>query len=62
MDTGEIAGLVHQRDTDLPGRLADLNTMIGAIIADVNTAHAAGYGRDGLNGRNFFSGDRKSTR
>ena len=28
----------------------------GAIIADVNTAHAAGYGRDGLNGRNFFSG------
>ncbi len=56
VDSGEIAGLVYQRDTDLPDRLADLHTMVGAIIADVNTAHAAAYGRDGVNARNFFSG------
>lgn len=60
VDSGEIAGLVHQRDVDLPARLADLHTLVGAIVTDVNAAHAAGYGRDGVTARNFFSGTNAS--
>lgn len=53
---GEVQGLIYQRDTDLEGRIADLDTLIGTIITDVNAAHSAGYGLDGVTGRNFFSG------
>lgn len=54
---GEVAGLLHQRDVDLPARMADLNTLIGQIITDVNTAHAAGYAQDGVTtGTAFFTG------
>ncbi len=53
---GELRGLLDQRDTDLPARIADLNALVAQIITDVNTAHAAGYGLDDVTGRNFFSG------
>ena len=53
---GEVRGLLDQRDTDLPARLADLDALVGQVISDVNTAHAAGYGLDGVTGRSFFSG------
>lgn len=55
--SGEIGGLFEQRDADLPSRLADLNTLIGRIITDVNAAHAAGYAHDGVTtGTPFFAG------
>lgn len=54
--SGEMRGLLDQRDGDLPGRIADVNTLIGAVITNVNAAHAAGFGLDGVNGRPFFSG------
>ena len=53
---GELRGLLDQRDSALPARLADLNLLVGQIVADVNTAHAAGFGLDGVTGRDFFSG------
>ncbi len=58
--SGEIRGLLDQRDGDLTARMADVNTLVGAVIADVNTAHAANYGLDGINGRAFFSGTNAS--
>lgn len=53
---GEVRGLLDQRDGDLPARIADLNTLIGTVIADVNAAHTAGFGLDGVTGRAFFAG------
>lgn len=54
---GEVGGLLYQRDVDLPGRLADLNALLGQVITDVNTVHAAGYAQDGVTTATlFFSG------
>lgn len=55
--SGEIGGLLKQRDVDIPSRLDDLNTLLSQIIDDVNTTHAAGFGLDGVTtGTLFFSG------
>jgi len=54
---GEMQGLLHQRDTDLPARTADLDMLIGQLIGDVNAVHAAGFAADAATtGNNFFSG------
>ena len=53
---GELRALLDQRDSDLPARLSDLDALVAQIIGDVNAAHAAGYGLDGVTGRNFFTG------
>ena len=58
---GEVRGLLDQRDVDLPARIADLNALAAQIITDVNTAHAAGYGLDGVTGRAFFTGTDATT-
>lgn len=55
--SGEIGGLLKQRDVDLPSRVADLDTLISRIITDVNAAHAAGYAKDGVTTTSpFFAG------
>lgn len=55
--TGELGGLINQRDVDLPQRLADFNAVVTQLMADVNTAHAAGFARDGVTtGTAFFTG------
>ncbi len=55
--SGEVGGLLHQRDVDIPGRLTDLNTLMAQVITDVNTAHAAGFALDGVTtGTAFFTG------
>jgi flagellar hook-associated protein 1 len=55
--SGEVGGLLYQRDVDLPGRLADLNTLMARVITDVNAVHAAGFALDGVTtGTNFFTG------
>ena len=57
VSTGEIGGLLTQRDSDIPSRIADFDTLVSQIITDVNTAHAAGYALDGTTtGQAFFSG------
>jgi len=53
--SGEVAGLI-QASNKIQGYKADLNTVASTLITQVNTQHAAGYGLDGLTGRNFFSG------
>lgn len=60
--SGEIGGLLYQRDTDLPGRIASLDALAAQIAADVNTAHAAGYALDGVStGAAFFTGTTAAT-
>lgn len=55
--SGEVGGLLHQRDVDLPARMADLNTLMWQVIADVNAVHATGYALDGVTtGTAFFTG------
>ena len=54
---GQIGGLLAQRDTDMPARIDDFNTLVAQIITDVNAAHAAGFALDGTTtGTAFFSG------
>ncbi|MEX2375498.1 MAG: flagellar hook-associated protein FlgK, partial [Dehalococcoidia bacterium] len=54
---GEVGGLTHQRDVDLPARMADLDVLIGQVITDVNAVHAAGFALDGVTtGTDFFTG------
>jgi flagellar hook-associated protein 1 FlgK len=45
----------------IPGVSAQLDSVAKNLIDKVNTAHRAGYGADGINGRNFFEGDSAST-
>ncbi|MGE3961800.1 MAG: flagellar hook-associated protein FlgK [Dehalococcoidia bacterium] len=55
--SGEVGGLLYQRDTDLPARIADLDTLVAQVITDVNAVHAAGYAQDGVTtGTAFFTG------
>ncbi len=57
VSSGQIGGLIYQRDTDLTARIGDLNTLVHQVITDVNTAHAAGYAADGVTtGTAFFQG------
>lgn len=55
--TGELNGLLDIRNTVIPGLMADLDTLAGALIARVNTVHSAGYALDGATtGLDFFTG------
>lgn len=53
--SGSIGGTIAARD----GALADARTQLDQLATDVATAynaqHAAGYGLDGVNGRNLFT-------
>jgi flagellar hook-associated protein 1 FlgK len=55
--SGEMQGLLLQRDSDLPTRIADFDTFVGQLIVDVNAAHAAGFALDGVTTATaFFTG------
>jgi flagellar hook-associated protein 1 FlgK len=51
---GEIGGLLEARNIAIPSYLADLDTLATTLVAQVNTLHQAGFGLDGLTGRDFF--------
>lgn len=51
---GRIGGLLHARDTVLPGYLTDLNQLATDVATAVNTAHAAGFDANGVAGGPFF--------
>jgi flagellar hook-associated protein 1 FlgK len=53
--SGEVSGLI-QASNMISKYTADLNTVASTFITQVNTQHQAGYGLDGLTGRNFFTG------
>lgn len=52
---GRIAGLVAARDQDLAPLANDLDQLAFDLANTVNTIHAAGYGTDGVTGRNMFN-------
>jgi len=52
--SGELAATLRLRDTVIPGKLADLNSLAAALAGAVNAAHRAGYGLDGSTGLDFF--------
>jgi flagellar hook-associated protein 1 FlgK len=57
--TDDLAGsrlgaLVEERDTTVPGLRADLDSLAYDLANAINAVHAAGYGSDGVTGRNLF--------
>jgi flagellar hook-associated protein 1 FlgK len=58
---GELRADLDIRDSYVPARIAELDTLVTRIISDVNATHAAGFGLDGVTGRNFFTGATAAT-
>jgi len=54
VEKGEIGGLLYARDTAIPKYLNELDTLAAALVAEVNALHQAGFGLDGVSGRDFF--------
>ncbi len=54
VEKGEIGGLLYARDTAIPGYLNDLDSLASTLVAEVNALHQAGFGLDGVSGRDFF--------
>lgn len=54
-DSGALGGLVAARDGALADSEAALDQLAFDFAAAYNTAHAAGYGTDGVSGRNLFT-------
>jgi flagellar hook-associated protein 1 FlgK len=52
---GSLAGMKEARDTDLVQVAQNLDNFAYGIATTVNTVHAAGYGLDGVSGRDLFS-------
>lgn len=53
---GRLQALLQMRDLSLPAKLAQLDALALALIDGVNALHRTGYGLDGTNGRDFFTG------
>ncbi len=56
VELGEAAGQLDALNSILPGYATKLNNFTASLVGNVNAVHSAGYGADGVNGRNFFSG------
>ncbi|MDB4942420.1 MAG: Flagellar hook-associated protein FlgK [Labilithrix sp.] len=52
---GSLGGLREARDVDLAKAVTDLDAYAFDVGNTINAAHAAGYGTDGVTGRNLFS-------
>jgi flagellar hook-associated protein 1 FlgK len=52
---GTVGGLLHVRDTAVPGYQAALDALAAQTATSVNTLHAAGFDLDGNGGGAFFS-------
>lgn len=51
---GEIGGLLNVRDQVIGTDLAELDQLAFTFVNEVNAAHQAGFGLDGVNGRVLF--------
>ncbi|NNF58624.1 MAG: flagellar hook-associated protein FlgK [Rhodothermaceae bacterium] len=51
---GRLGGWLRTINTHLPETRASLDALAAQLVADVNAAHAGGYGLDGGTGRSFF--------
>ncbi|NJD69427.1 MAG: flagellar hook-associated protein FlgK [Candidatus Methylomirabilota bacterium] len=55
---GRLAGLLNSRNSTssfVKGVQSQLDALAKALIDEVNTVHAAGFGLDGISGRNLFT-------
>lgn len=52
---GRIGGLLHARDTVIPGYAAELDTLAYSVATEVNALHSAGYDLSGTTGNNLFA-------
>lgn len=52
---GAVGAALDTRDTTLPTLIGQLDELAFEFTADVNAAHAGGFGLDGVTGRNFFA-------
>ena len=53
-DDGRLGSLMRTLSTTLPGVIQDLDDFAATLVDRVNTIHSAGFGMDGITGRNFF--------
>jgi len=51
---GKFKGMFEMRDVFIADLRSNLNTLATDLTTAVNTEHAAGYGSDGVKGRDFF--------
>jgi len=54
MTSGEGASVAATINDVVPRYLSALDDIANTLVTSVNTMHAAGYGQDGVTGRNFF--------
>ncbi|HEY8490771.1 MAG TPA: flagellar hook-associated protein FlgK [Dehalococcoidia bacterium] len=54
--SGELYGLLDMRDTMIPAKLGQLNSLASTLITEVNNLHVSGFGLNGATGLNFFAG------
>ncbi len=53
-DDGRIGGTHAFINQTIPDIQRDLDTLVAHLVSQVNTLHRAGYGLDGVSGRDFF--------
>lgn len=53
---GTLQGTIDARDNDLAALRADLDTLAGSFVTQVNGLHAGGFGLTGTTGAAFFTG------
>lgn len=56
ISNGNLKGWLEARDVDIRGYMRQLDTLAEGLMAQVNTLHRDGYGLDGSNGNDFFTG------
>ena len=56
ISNGNLKGLLEARDVDVRGYMRQLDILAEGLMERVNTLHRAGYGLDGSNGNDFFTG------
>ena len=54
LSQGEIAGLLDSRDQIMGTRLDELDQLAFNFATEVNATHQAGFGQDGVDGRDLF--------
>ncbi|MFO0775919.1 MAG: flagellar hook-associated protein FlgK [Nitrospiraceae bacterium] len=55
IESGRLKGLLELRDQRIPEATKALDDLASTVVSQVNTVHAAGYGLDGVTGRNLFT-------
>jgi len=56
ISNGNLKGWLEARDVDIRGYLRQLDNLAEGLMERVNNLHQAGYGLDGSNGTDFFTG------